>query len=144
MAWAAERLDQHHAIGEKQSVTRSGRPGAASSDSHPSRATAQSGIVMGIPIDSAGCKVEGVLLGVIVTLMLRAGRPQVATPRRSLKVKPTPADETDRLAQSSRHGSNQLFINVRRHLHTPSPGWGAKEMPADERRHRRKIQNRLG
>jgi hypothetical protein len=42
-------------------------------------------------------------------------------------VKPAAADESDRLAQGSRYGGEEIFITMKRHLRIPSPFGYKKE-----------------
>jgi hypothetical protein len=65
MAWAAERLDRHHAIGAYRSRIRSGGRTAAAAANQATRPAVQAGVIRGIPIKPERCEVDGVVLIVI-------------------------------------------------------------------------------
>jgi len=71
MAWAAERLDRHHAMGADRSGIRSSCRTAATAN-QATRPAVQTGVIRGIPIKPERCEVDGVVLIVIARTSQRA------------------------------------------------------------------------
>ena len=134
MAWAAERFDEHRAIGATAYGTESGSLWTKASDGPPPRSAVHAGIDMRIPVDAARGQIERVVVAVDVARSLGLRRPRGGISRRSIQVETAAADEGDGLAQGCSHGGKKLFIVVKGHGYIPFP-WG------DQKKSRRRASS---
>jgi hypothetical protein len=120
MAWAADWVDRHHAIGADRNEIESGRTPTCPAADQPRATAIRSGIIISVPIDPVRCQVDSTAV-VGKPPQTRPRRPPIITAAGGLQMEPTAAHEGDRFAQGGRHCSEKLFIGMERHRHTPSP-----------------------
>jgi hypothetical protein len=120
MAWAADLVDRHHAIGADGNGIESGRTPTCPSDAQPPATTVEPGIVGSIPVNSVKSHVDGVFV-VGTPPRTRSSRSLIVAAIGMPHMEPTAANEGDRFAQGGRDRGEKLFIGVESHRHTPSP-----------------------